>query len=82
MSPKLPRITAQELLRALRRDGWVELRQSGSHIQLRHPSKPGRVTIAYHAGRILKPATLDSILEDAGLLADQLSGASVKTRPP
>ena len=74
MSPKLPRITAQELLRALHKDGWDVVRQSGSHIQLRHPSKSGRVTIAHHSGRILKPATLDSILEDAGLSADELRG--------
>ncbi len=74
VSPRLPRVTAQELLRALRRDGWEFVRQSGSHIQLRHPTKPGRVTIAYHAGRTLKPATVDSILEDAGLTADELRG--------
>ena len=27
MSPKLPRITAFELLRALKRDGWQQVRQ-------------------------------------------------------
>jgi predicted RNA binding protein YcfA (HicA-like mRNA interferase family) len=32
------------------------------------------VAIAFHAGRILKPATLDSILEDAGLSIDELRG--------
>ncbi len=32
MSPKLPRITAAELLRALRRDGWYEHHQVGSHV--------------------------------------------------
>ncbi len=41
MSPKLPRVTAQELLRALRSDGWEVIRQSGSLIQLRHPNIEG-----------------------------------------
>ncbi len=74
MSPKLPRITATELLRALQRGGWVEAHQEGSHIQLRHPQKPGRVTIAYHRGDILNPKTLSRALQQAGLTADELRG--------
>ena len=39
---KLPRVTATELIRALNRDGWHELRQqSGSHVILGHASKSG-----------------------------------------
>ncbi len=72
MSPRLPRITAIELLRALRRDGWEQVRQSGSHIALRHPIKKGRVTVPRHATVILKPKTLESILEQAELTADDL----------
>ena len=72
MSPRLPRITADELLRAMRRDGWVETHQEGSHIQLRHPTKPGRVTIAYHRGDILNPKTLARALLQAGLTVDEL----------
>ena len=72
MSPKLPRITADDFLRALRRDGWVETHQEGSHIQLRHPNKPGRVTVAYHRGDILNPKTLSRALEQAGLTVDEL----------
>ncbi|MBI2941185.1 MAG: type II toxin-antitoxin system HicA family toxin, partial [Chloroflexi bacterium] len=37
MSPRLPRITAAELLRALRRAGWQQHRQTGSHLHLVHP---------------------------------------------
>ena len=72
MSPKLPRITARELLRALRRDGWFEDHRRGSHIYLRHPSKPKQVTVPYHAGKTLKPATLAGILDDAELTPDGL----------
>ncbi len=72
MSPKLPRITAVELLRALRRDGWQQVRQSGSHVTLKHPKKAGHVTVPKHASVILKPKTLESILEQAGLTADNL----------
>lgn len=34
MSPRSPRINAVELLRALKRDGWEQVRQSGSHVTL------------------------------------------------
>ncbi|HJT55659.1 MAG TPA: type II toxin-antitoxin system HicA family toxin [Ktedonobacteraceae bacterium] len=72
MSPRLPRITASELLRALRHDGWQPVRQSGSHITLRHPTKPGFVTVPRHASVTLKLKTLATILDQAGLTVDDL----------
>lgn len=72
MSRRLPRITAADLLRALRRDGWVQHRQVGSHVQLKHLTKPGRVTVPHHAGIVLKPKTLMAALEQAGLTVDEL----------
>ena len=51
----------------LRADGWFVVATRGSHIQLKHPSKPGRVTVAGHPGDDLAPGTLKSILEQAGL---------------
>ena len=72
MSPRLPRVTADDLLRALNRDGWYISRQKGSHLKLRHPTKPGHVVVARHAGLIIKPGTLQTILNQAGLSADEL----------
>ena len=39
----------------------------GSHVQLKHTSKTGRVTVAGHPGDDLAPGTLKSILVQAGL---------------
>ncbi|HEV2459611.1 MAG TPA: type II toxin-antitoxin system HicA family toxin, partial [Ktedonobacterales bacterium] len=61
-----------ELLRALARDGWQTVRQSGSHVALTHDVKPGRVTVPEHTGVILKPKSLETILKQAGLSADDL----------
>ena len=72
MTPRLPRITAAELLRALRRDGWEEVHQTGSHIQLKHSTKSGRVTVPYHRGVVLNPKTLSSVLDQASLTEDEL----------
>ena len=72
MSPKMPRITAAELMRALKRDGWQQVRQSGSHAILKHPDKPGRVTIPMHTHKIVRLQTLESILEQADLTVNDL----------
>jgi predicted RNA binding protein YcfA (HicA-like mRNA interferase family) len=72
MSPKLPRITSAQLRRALRRDGWEVVRQSGSHAILKHPKKSGRVTLPIHATVIIKMKTLETILEQAELTVEEL----------
>lgn len=72
MSQRLPRVTAAELLRALGRDGWHIVRQSGSHATLKHATKSGRLTIPRHAGLIIKPKTLAAILDQADLTAEEL----------
>lgn len=65
-------MTATEAERAILKDGWRSvLGASGSHRQYVHPTKPGRVTIAHHAGRIIKAKTLNQILRQAGLTVDQ-----------
>ncbi len=72
MSERLPRITAAELLRALQRDGGSVHHQTGSHAQLKHPTKPGRVTVPCHRGVTLNPKTLKAALDQAGLTIEDL----------
>lgn len=65
---RAPRITRKEALQVLVRDfGWYVARQAGSHVHLKHPNRPGRVTIPVHAGEILKRKTLASILDQAAI---------------
>ena len=45
--------------------------RQGSHRQYRHPSKAGYVTIHFHTGQIIRPRTIESIIEQAGLTVDQ-----------
>jgi predicted RNA binding protein YcfA (HicA-like mRNA interferase family) len=37
--PKLPSITADEVIKALRKIGFEKVRQKGSHVRLKHPDK-------------------------------------------
>lgn len=69
--PRMPRVTAREAERAIMRDGWRLVGGSGSHRQYEHPTKQGAVTIAHHAGQIIAPGTLGSILRQAGLTVEQ-----------
>jgi len=61
-------LTVRDILKILHKDGWrkVDLRTKGSHIQLKHSTKPGKVTIPNHKGD-LAPGTVNSILKQAGL---------------
>lgn len=59
-------MTAREILKILYKDGWYEVHQEGSHVQLKHPSKSGKVTVPKHSGDIA-PGTLKRIYQQAGL---------------
>jgi predicted RNA binding protein YcfA (HicA-like mRNA interferase family) len=48
-------------------DGWSVVATRGSHRQLRHPTKPGRVTVPGRLANDLAPGTLSSILKQAML---------------
>jgi predicted RNA binding protein YcfA (HicA-like mRNA interferase family) len=62
--PRLPRVTAADVIRVLERHGFSLDRQKGGHkIFLDAAGK--RVTVPYHAGKTLRPKTLKSILKDA-----------------
>jgi len=60
-------IKVRDLLRRLVDDGWHLVATEGDHRQLKHPTKPGRVTVAGHPNKDIPPGTLSSILRQAGL---------------
>jgi predicted RNA binding protein YcfA (HicA-like mRNA interferase family) len=59
-------VDSRDILTALKAVGWREVAQKGSHVQLRHPKKPGRVTVP-HPKRDLPLGTLKSIERQAGI---------------
>lgn len=60
-------MTAREILKILHKDGWYEVDQDGSHLQLKHPTKPGKVTLAMHSKKDIPLGTLNNIFKQAGL---------------
>jgi len=55
-----------DVIAVLREDGWYEVATKGSHVQFKHPDKPGPVTVP-HPKRDLPVGTLKSIEKQAGL---------------
>lgn len=55
----------RDIIRLIEEEGWYLVETRGSHRQYKHPTIPGRVTIAGHPGDDLSPGTLNSILKQA-----------------
>jgi predicted RNA binding protein YcfA (HicA-like mRNA interferase family) len=66
----LPEVSGARLKRALERAGFAEVHTRGSHCKLRHPGRRRTVILPMH--RRIRPGTLSSILQQAGISPDKL----------
>jgi predicted RNA binding protein YcfA (HicA-like mRNA interferase family) len=66
MVRKLASLRPREVVRA-QKAGFFIHETSGSHVHLKHPDKPGRVTVPYHERFDLPKHIVKSILRQAGL---------------
>jgi predicted RNA binding protein YcfA (HicA-like mRNA interferase family) len=69
--PKLPVLSGQDLLKALERLGFEQVRQRGSHVVMRRGS--AGCVVPMH--KEVKTGTLAGILRQAGVTQDELMGA-------
>jgi len=71
---RLPRLTGKELLRSLKRHGFIEKRVQGSHhiLQKSFPEETVTIPVPVHAGKIIKPGLLNHILRKARLSPEDL----------
>ncbi len=60
-------MTSKELIELLESDGWQVKRIRGSHHQLKHPSKPGTITVP-HPRKDLGIGLVREIKKQAGLI--------------
>jgi predicted RNA binding protein YcfA (HicA-like mRNA interferase family) len=63
----LASLTGRKVIRALKRAGFREDRQKGSHLILIHPHTKARTVVPVHHGRCLKEPLLRAIMRDAEL---------------
>lgn len=59
-------MNSRDIIKALEKDGWFKVGQKGDHVQFKHPTKPGRVTVT-HPRRDFPIGTLRSIEKQSGL---------------
>jgi predicted RNA binding protein YcfA (HicA-like mRNA interferase family) len=57
---------SREVIKLLKKYGWYEINQVGSHKQFKHSEKKGRVTVPHPKSDIPK-GTLKSIEKQAGI---------------
>jgi predicted RNA binding protein YcfA (HicA-like mRNA interferase family) len=62
--------TAREVVRFLKRKGFDEKRQKGSHLLLQHPSTGYRTSVPMHPGDLPTGLFL-KILKDAGFTLEE-----------
>ncbi len=70
---KLPALNYDRIVAALQRDGWVVVRQRGSHIRLQKhlPDKTLKLTVPMH--KPVKRSTLSHVLKQANMTVEDLN---------
>jgi predicted RNA binding protein YcfA (HicA-like mRNA interferase family) len=68
---KIPSITYDRIIRTLQRDGWVVVRQKGSHIRLQKRTRDEVLKLTIPAHKPVKRSTLSHILKQARMDVDR-----------
>lgn len=67
-----PALTAKQIIRALKKLGFREDRQKGSHLVMYNPTNKRRAVVPVHPGRTIKKSLLLSIIEkDVGITVEE-----------
>ena len=66
-----PSSKAAKVLAALRKIGWIQIRQSGSHKDLSKPNFPNYV-FPFHDGAEIGPVMISKIAKHTGLKPEDL----------
>lgn len=70
---KVPSLNYEKVINALRRDGWIVVRQKGSHIRLQKRTPDDTLKIIVPAHKPIKRSTLSHILKQARLAVDEFN---------
>lgn len=68
---KVPSLDYDQIIRALQRDGWIGIRQRGSHIRLHKLVRQETLKVTVPAHKPVKRSTLSHILRQARLDVDE-----------
>lgn len=68
---RLPSLGYQKVIRALQRDGWVIIRQKGSHIRLHKHTRMEMLKLTVPAHSPIKRSSLAHILKQARITPEE-----------
>jgi len=74
MTPRLPATTSRDVIRKLEKAGFVEWRQSGSHLSMYRESDNRALTIPVHFKKDIPIGTLRAIIREAGTTVEEFMG--------
>jgi len=77
---KPPVLKPREVVALLRKSGFAEVRQRGSHRQFRHADGRG-TTVPFHQNRDISPTLLRQIAKDIGLSVEDFLAAQPGQQP-
>ncbi len=60
----VPALNSRKVIKTLKKLGFVEDRQKGSHLILVNPTTSRKTVLPIHAGKTIKKPLLKSIIED------------------
>jgi predicted RNA binding protein YcfA (HicA-like mRNA interferase family) len=71
---KLPQISGKNLCKALEKEGYIFIRQTGSHKIYQKQTDDGAITVPVpvHSNKPLKKGTLLNILKKSGITKEKL----------
>ena len=49
----------------LKQDGWLIIRQKGSHVIMEHPLKDGQLVVPFHSSKEVKKGLVSGLLKQA-----------------
>lgn len=67
----IPSLSYERIIKALQRDGFVVVRQKGSHIRLQKHTKEKTLKVTVPAHKPVKKTTLGIIIKDCGLTVEK-----------
>lgn len=67
MSSKSPRLTSKEIIKQLKKQGFREISQTGSHLKLFNYSTQRTAIVPIHQGKIIPIGTLKAIEKQSGI---------------
>jgi predicted RNA binding protein YcfA (HicA-like mRNA interferase family) len=67
MSPRTPKLTAKQVIKQLKNEGFIEISQTGSHLKLFNRETRRTAIVPIHSSKIIPIGTLKAIEKQSGV---------------